>query len=554
MATIEFVYTQDLAITRKLLAYWIPEYESRSGEIKRIHRLVKQTAATLGIWDEDTDFPVTAKTETYQYELLKHAFDAAARNHLPGARTEVPPFYQESENAQREMRMVSFHLRRNINRVNKEEAIALPGLGKKSANRLLAFRSLNGSFDDWEEVRKAAGIGKNALERLKQKTYLGPVEADQVRAGAFEKIQNGGVRTLVELLLLGEVIWEKLNNLEDTYKILLETIRRLSAHIMHTPHRPRFWKPSIARLGRRSRYFEKHTSMREQMSSDIDGVGYVSGSQYLDIVLCLLENASINISLNMFFFHVEEGGPGMMIVEQLEAAKARGVVVKIILDNDLAGDYHNARNVNASIFALLESKGIDYHTSYPDRTSHTKLLVVDNSYVLCGSHNWTTSSVYRYEDTSFIVCSNTLAEKAVKQFDRLYEMLSEESSRTIYLEELEYLSDQEKITLITLGIDTHTKINVHIAAEDSRVSFTGQSGIDKEKLKNLYYTLQWMQTVKISETTALALSVNELHSLDKVQDATEKEVVEALGQLSVLPEPFKYRAIPRAIAGYLKSL
>ena len=54
----------------------------------------------------------------------------------------------------------------SINQAEKEEFMALPGIGEVLAERILAYRDENGSFDAPEELLNVEGIGKKRLEEI----------------------------------------------------------------------------------------------------------------------------------------------------------------------------------------------------------------------------------------------------------------------------------------------------------------------------------------------------------------------------------------------------
>lgn len=77
---------------------------------------------------------------------------------VPAAQTESVP------EATEETRKISFPI--SINQADREELMALPGIGEVLADRIIGFREENGSFTSPEELLMVEGIGKRRLEEI----------------------------------------------------------------------------------------------------------------------------------------------------------------------------------------------------------------------------------------------------------------------------------------------------------------------------------------------------------------------------------------------------
>ena len=55
----------------------------------------------------------------------------------------------------------------NINSASVKELSTLPGIGKKKAEAIIAYRTQNGNFPSIDDLKKVEGIGKKTLERIK---------------------------------------------------------------------------------------------------------------------------------------------------------------------------------------------------------------------------------------------------------------------------------------------------------------------------------------------------------------------------------------------------
>lgn len=56
----------------------------------------------------------------------------------------------------------------NINMATVKELSALPGIGKKKAEAIIAYRNENGKFTAVDDLRKVEGIGKKTVEKIRE--------------------------------------------------------------------------------------------------------------------------------------------------------------------------------------------------------------------------------------------------------------------------------------------------------------------------------------------------------------------------------------------------
>ena len=55
----------------------------------------------------------------------------------------------------------------NINTATAEQLVLLPGVGKKTADAIIEYRTKNGNFKAVDDITKVKGIGAKKLEKIK---------------------------------------------------------------------------------------------------------------------------------------------------------------------------------------------------------------------------------------------------------------------------------------------------------------------------------------------------------------------------------------------------
>ena len=85
--------------------------------------------------------------------------------YVPKELVTVPIKVQETAPPVTEEPMViSFPI--SINEADKEEIMALPGIGEVLADRIIEFRNTHGDFSSPEELLNVEGVGKKRLEEI----------------------------------------------------------------------------------------------------------------------------------------------------------------------------------------------------------------------------------------------------------------------------------------------------------------------------------------------------------------------------------------------------
>ena len=60
----------------------------------------------------------------------------------------------------------------NLNRADQESLMIVPGIGKKLAERIIAYRRQNSTFSSVEELKNIKGFGGYRFEKIKGLIYV----------------------------------------------------------------------------------------------------------------------------------------------------------------------------------------------------------------------------------------------------------------------------------------------------------------------------------------------------------------------------------------------
>lgn len=60
----------------------------------------------------------------------------------------------------------------NLNAADKQELISIPGIGEKSAQRIIDYRKEHGFFQDLEDLKNIPGFKGLRFEKIKESLYI----------------------------------------------------------------------------------------------------------------------------------------------------------------------------------------------------------------------------------------------------------------------------------------------------------------------------------------------------------------------------------------------
>ncbi|MDD2336268.1 MAG: phospholipase D-like domain-containing protein [Geobacteraceae bacterium] len=134
--------------------------------------------------------------------------------------------------------------------------------------------------------------------------------------------------------------------------------------------------------------------------------------EYGAALLAGLREARSSIIVSCYLFKITKYPDNMprRVADQLIRARQRGVSVTVILEQSRdESDFLNREN--RATAAILSRNGIKVRFDSLRKTSHAKVVVIDDRFVFLGSHNLTHSALTRNNELSVRIDSPEMARQ-----------------------------------------------------------------------------------------------------------------------------------------------
>ena len=160
-----------------------------------------------------------------------------------------------------------------------------------------------------------------------------------------------------------------------------------------------------------------------QASTSGDGrLRLLEDGNYFPALMRAVDGAKSEIVMSFFLFKTNgyrTSYTDRLLAGLVRAAK-RGVRVRIILErgDDTKGSLVDTSNRETA--ARLRQEGIDVAFDSPRVTTHTKVAVIDERYILLGSHNLTNSALKYNHELSVFIDSPSLAGETLRYIKSLH--------------------------------------------------------------------------------------------------------------------------------------
>jgi phosphatidylserine/phosphatidylglycerophosphate/cardiolipin synthase-like enzyme len=94
------------------------------------------------------------------------------------------------------------------------------------------------------------------------------------------------------------------------------------------------------------------------------------------------------------------------------------VNVEVILEHSKGLSQKNSK-ANRKVGMMLLKAGVKVYLDPPYQTTHNKLIIVDKTYTVIGSTNWTYHGLKKNNESSVLIKSKEVANAFIKYFIRL---------------------------------------------------------------------------------------------------------------------------------------
>lgn len=161
-------------------------------------------------------------------------------------------------------------------------------------------------------------------------------------------------------------------------------------------------------------FAEPGTKVPAPAGSESCGARLLKDQDYFTALLEEIDQARQEIALAVFFFKTNgfrDNRPDRILAHLREAVR-RGVRVDAVIER--GKEKENVSEVNADTARKLRAAGIRVCMDAPERTMHTKLIVIDRRTLFIGSHNLTQSALKYNHEVSIRIESPPLAEEALR--------------------------------------------------------------------------------------------------------------------------------------------
>lgn len=140
-----------------------------------------------------------------------------------------------------------------------------------------------------------------------------------------------------------------------------------------------------------------------------DRIMLLADADYFPVLINFIKNAQKRIDIAVFLFKTTESknNKPTQLVDELIKAHKRGVFVQLVLEH--SGYNESINKENQRVATTLTTNGITVRFDSPKKTTHTKMVIIDNRFCFVGSHNLSHSALAFNHEMSLLLDSRRMA-------------------------------------------------------------------------------------------------------------------------------------------------
>lgn len=138
----------------------------------------------------------------------------------------------------------------------------------------------------------------------------------------------------------------------------------------------------------------------------------IAGNQFLGVVTDIIRNARKSIHIAVFdwrWFPLRGGSPAFAFNQEILGAQKRGCAVRVVTQQ-------------RDLVVHLRSHGVEARRPTTGSLLHTKLMIIDDRYVVLGSHNYTNAAFSKNHELSVMIDYPNGVGDFNKYFEELYNL------------------------------------------------------------------------------------------------------------------------------------
>jgi phosphatidylserine/phosphatidylglycerophosphate/cardiolipin synthase-like enzyme len=142
---------------------------------------------------------------------------------------------------------------------------------------------------------------------------------------------------------------------------------------------------------------------------------------YTKTLLKLIKNAKKQINIIMFsmrYYDRYPNSPSNSLIKALKEATTKGVLVEVILEQSEEVTLKNSLQ-NQKVGIMLANAGVKVYLDSLHKTTHNKLIIIDNKYTVIGSFNWTYHALVKNNESAVLIISPQVSSFFNRYFEKL---------------------------------------------------------------------------------------------------------------------------------------